>query len=159
MSEREDHLRAIPLTPYIGSEVRGVEFRKPVSAEVIAAVRALLLERQVLFFPDQHLSPQVQSELAARFGEIDVPGQARPGAPRPEIVVFDSRQANGRVPRWHADVTSRLQPQSIQVLQVISTPGVGGDTLFVSGEGAYQTLSEPLKTLVEPLRDSGSSAA
>jgi alpha-ketoglutarate-dependent taurine dioxygenase len=143
---------AQPLTPFIGSEVNGLDLHQPVSDETIAALRALLLDRGVIFIPGQHLSPQQHLEFAARFGTVDYPDKPRANAPLHGINVFDSRdQVYGRVSRWHSDLTSREEPQSIAVFQPIKLPAVGGDTQWASTEAAYERLSQPLKDLAEKL--------
>jgi len=140
------------LTPALGSEVHGVDLKQEQSEGTIAAIRALLVERGVVFFPDQHLDPAQHLAFTARFGQLDIPAQPKPNAPLPGISVFDSRDGlYGRVPRWHADVTSKEAPPTIEVFQTIVLPETGGDTLWASTAAAYDRLAEPLKRLAESL--------
>lgn len=145
-------LNSRKLSPLIGSEVYDVDLKATQSDDTIAAIRALLLERGVIFFPGQHLSPEQHLALAGRFGVVDVPTRARPNSPLPGISVFDSRdEVYGRVSRWHADLTSSETPQSIAVFQPVTLPEVGGDTIWASTEAAYDRLSEPLQKAIEEL--------
>ena len=52
------------LTPTIGAEIRGIDCSVPLDADTIAAVRAAWLEHLVVFFPDQHLTPDTQAAFA-----------------------------------------------------------------------------------------------
>ena len=145
-------LEAKKLTPALGTEIRGVDLKADLGDETIAAIRAILVDRGVVFFPDQHLSPAQHLAFTARFGELDLPAKPRPEAPLPGITVFDSRdEINGRVSRWHADITSREAPPTIEVFQPAVLPETGGDTLWASTTAAYDRLAEPLKRLAESL--------
>ena len=140
------------LSPFIGSEVTGIDLKQPLSDETFAAIRALLLDRGVLFFNDQHLSPEQQLAFTQRFGTVNTNGPARPGAPIPGVGVFDSRdEIYGRVSRWHADGTHAEAPSTFKTLQAVALPEIGGDTIWASTEAAYDRLAEPLKRLAESL--------
>ena len=124
------------LSPFIGSEVEGIDLKQPQSEATIAALRALLLERGVLFFNGQHLSPEQQVAFTRRFGPVNTRGPARPGAPIPGLGVFDSRdEIYGRVSRWHADGTHAAEPSTLKTLQAVALPPIGGDTIFSGGLG------------------------
>ena len=55
-----------PLSPTIGAEIHGVDCVADLDDDVIAAIRAVWLERLVVFFPDQHLDDDSQIAFAAR---------------------------------------------------------------------------------------------
>lgn len=140
------------LTPAIGTEIRGLDLRRlPHDAALRAQLHQLLGRRAALFLPGQHLTPPQQRAVAEAFGTVANPGPTESATPDPDMVVFDSRE-DGRVPRWHSDVSALERPPAVQVLQIVQGPGVGGDTLFVSGEAAYARLSAPLRRLVDPLQ-------
>lgn len=145
-------LNARKITPFIGSEVEGVDLKAPLSPETIASIRALVLDRGVVVFRDQHLTPQQQLDFTANFGPIHISDRVKFKAPLPGISVFDSRdEIYGRVSRWHADLTSSEAPWSIEVLQAITVPETGGDTLWSSTQAAYERLPEPLQRLADSL--------
>ena len=54
--------------------------------------------------------------------------------------------------RWHTDVTFLEKPPQAAVLYAEQIPELGGDTLWANMYLAYETLSEPIKTLVTQLR-------
>lgn len=137
---------------FIGSEVSDIDLKQPLPVETVAALRALLLDRGVLFFRDQHLTPEDQVRFTGYFGNVRTGGRARPGAPIPGVGVFDSRSGiSGRVDRWHADGTHAAEPGTIKTLKAVEMPEHGGDTIWASTEAAYDRLSAPLKRLAESL--------
>lgn len=145
-------LNARKLSPFIGSEVEDIDLKQPLDEATVAALRALLLDRGVLFFRNQHLSPEQQIAFTRNFGPVNTSGPVRPGAPVAGIGVFDSRdEIYGRVSRWHADGTHAEAPSTIKTLQAIVTPEFGGDTIWASAEAAYDRLSPQLKRLAEQL--------
>ncbi len=140
-------------SPFIGSEVSGIDLKKPQSEATIAALRKLLFERAVLFFRDQHLSPEQQLKVTEYFGRPKVYGEARMGSPYPGVGLIDSiHEISGRVDRWHADLTSADEPITVRLLQAVTLPDLGGDTIWASTEAAYDRLAEPLKRLAEELK-------
>jgi len=138
------------LTPAIGTLVEGVRLAEA-DAATIAALRALILKRGVVFLHDQHLTPQQQVDLTARLGPLHVGRPSASGEPA-GLSVLDSRDLlYGRVSRWHADLTSAQLPITFRVLQAIETPAIGGDTLWASCEEAYAQLPLPLQEMAEAL--------
>ena len=51
------------LSPVIGTEVHGVDLHEPLTDEMVAYLRKLLLERKVIFFRDQDISIERQMEV------------------------------------------------------------------------------------------------
>jgi taurine dioxygenase len=146
-------LQTTALTPSIGSVVAGLDLSKPISDEVIAAIRHELDERLVLFFEEQTLTPAQQRDFAARFGELYVhpfyAGHEEAG----EIMVLAHDETNrANADRWHNDVSYLERPPQGAVLYTEVIPEVGGDTLWANMYLAYETLSEPFKAFVSGLR-------
>lgn len=138
------------LSPAIGALVEGVHLASA-APDAIEALRRLAMNRGVIFLHDQHLSPQQQVDLTARFGRPHVGRQADPSLP-PGLSVLDSRDLlYGRVSRWHADLTSADSPITFRVLQAMETPAIGGDTLWASCEEAYAQLPPALAEMAEAL--------
>jgi taurine dioxygenase len=50
---------------------------------------------------------------------------------------------------WHTDVTFSKHPPIGAILHMIECPPVGGDTQWINLYQAYETLSEPLKEMLE----------
>lgn len=145
-------LNARKLSRFIGSEVYDINLKESLDASTVAAIRALLLERGVLFFRDQYLTDEEQIAFTRYFGEVRTDRPLRPGSPLPGVGVFDSRSGtSGRVARWHADGTHAEAPGTIKTLRAVKLPEIGGDTIWASTEAAYDRLSAPLKKLAETL--------
>lgn len=140
------------LSPYIGSEVIGVDLTKPTSEATRAALQRLLWDRGVVFLHDQNLSPEQQLAATAIFGTPRISEEYRQGSPLPGVGTVDSiNEIAGRVSRWHTDITSHAAPPTVRLLQAHQLPELGGDTLWASAEAAYDKLSEPLKQLANGL--------
>lgn len=140
------------LTPFIGTEVIGIDLKQEQGEETKQALRDLLRDRAVIYFRDQHLSPEQQLAATAIWGKPRVSDTYREGSLHPGVGVVDSiHEINGRVSRWHADVTSAETPSTIRLLQAIELPEYGGDTHWASTEAAYARLSPALRELADSL--------
>ena len=140
------------LTPHVGAVVSGVDLSKPLDEGTFKEIHDCLIENCVIFFRDQHLTPDQQKDFGRRFGELHV----HPAAPglvegHPEILVIHadekSKHVAGEV--WHSDVSCDPKPPMGSILYMHELPPVGGDTLFASMYAAYDALSEPVKRLLE----------
>ena len=52
---------------------------------------------------------------------------------------------------WHSDMTFTAHPPKATVLHALTVPPWGGDTLFADQYGAYDSLSDGLKCVVDGL--------
>ena len=160
-SETTD-LQVRSLSGRIGAEIRGVDLTVPPDPNLVSALRALLVEHKVIFFPGQHLSPAQHVAFARSFGEPTSAHPVLPGLPdHPEVFEIDytlartlalgTSNANYDPNSWHTDVTFVERPPLGSILNAVVIPPAGGDTLFSNQEAAYEALSEPLKALLEGL--------
>ncbi|MEN9646835.1 MAG: hypothetical protein RL238_3504 [Actinomycetota bacterium] len=152
-----------PLTGTLGAVVHGVDLTRPLAADETAAVRAAAVRHRVIFLRDQHLSPGQQVEFARHFGTL-TPAHPLVGgldADHPEVLQLDSADyplgvgSRGKGTsynnRWHTDVTFSATPPAFAVLAGKVIPARGGDTLWADLVDAYDTLSAPIKALIDPL--------
>ena len=127
------------LAPNIGAEIVGLDLSEPLGDDVVAEVRAALARHLVLFFMDQDLSPEKQAAFARQFGEVT---PAHPVIPslkdHPEVLPIDGR--DDRASWWHTDVTFLSTPPLGSILHMRELPPVGGDTMWVSLQAAYDAL-------------------
>lgn len=161
MPARSDKLTVEPWGGTIGSVVHDLDLSAPLEPDVVAAVRALLVDRKVLFFPRQGLTPAELVAFAAQFGELTPAHPIMPGLDgHPEVLEVDATRSR-EDPRyrdeyerddWHSDVTFMPTPPLGSVLQAEAIPPAGGDTAFADLQGAYASLSAPVRTLVDGLR-------
>jgi taurine dioxygenase len=157
MAEPLDHAAPVPaswrverLSGALGAEVRGVDLAGADGATA-EAVRALLLEHQVLFFPGQHLSVDDHVALGRHFGPLEGhPNLKNAFLEHPEI--FELAATRGGVAdEWHTDLTFREEPSVLSVLHMVRCPATGGDTMWTSLTAAYDALSAPLRDLLDGL--------
>ena len=140
----------IRLAGALGAEIRGPHLAN-CSADEIDAIKALLLEHLVIFFPDQTISPEAHVNFGRHFGHLEGhPNlQKNTGLP-PEI--FELRATTGGVAdEWHTDLTFQERPALMSILYMVSCPETGGDTLWTSLYAAYDELSDPMKSLCDGL--------
>jgi len=134
----------------LGAEVSGFELAQT-DTEEAAVIRSLLLEHQVLFFPDQFLSVDEHVSLGQHFGELEShPHLNNPFTQHPEL--FELAASHGGVAdEWHSDITFQPHPSIMSILNMVTCPEVGGDTLWASAYAAYDALSEPMRDLCDGL--------
>ena len=140
-------------TPHTGAEIFGVDLSKPLSAEQFEDVHAAFMEHLVIFFRDQSLSPERQKELGSRFGRLHV----HPAAPsvlpgHPEVFVIKADEGSKFIAGedWHSDVSCEIEPPMGTMLYLTTVPpDGGGDTLFANMYRAFDTLSEPIRKLID----------
>ncbi len=145
-------LKIVPLSGSLGAEVSGLDLRKDLDEATVADLRALLLDRLVLLFPDQHLSPDAQRILMRHFGEVEKHPE-RPqileGSDEEVVVVAPS---GGVSAVWHCDYEPDLVPCGICSLNMVeSAADGGGDTIFVNGYRIYESFSERMRLLLDSL--------
>ena len=152
-------VNASPLSTTIGTVVHGVDLRSAAPSD-IASIRALLVDRKVLFFPDQGLKPAELVTLGKAFGALTPAHPVMPGlADHPEVLEVDATRSR-QDPRyrdeyendtWHADVTFMATPPLGSLLQAKVVPPAGGDTIFADLQAAYDSLSAPIRDLIDNL--------
>lgn len=140
------------LTPVIGAEIGGVDLARPSNRQMDEIHRALA-ENCVIFFRDQHLTPDQHLDFGRRFGPLHL-HPAAPHAPgHPELMIIhadkDSPRANGE--GWHSDVSCDIEPPMGSILHITTCPLHSGDTLFASMYAAYEALSDRMKAYLDGL--------
>ena len=143
----------------LGAEVGGVDLRE-LADDDVAAIRAAWLEHLVVFFRDQPLTPAQFMAFAKRIARpIEYPF-VKGIAGFPEIIEvkkLEHEKVNfGGV--WHSDTAYLEEPPMASMLLAREVPPRGGDTLFANMYLAYETLSDGMKRLLEPLWAVNSSA-
>lgn len=140
-------LELSPITPRLGAVVEGFDGRAPLTEDDVLALKQAIWKYKVLFFRDQNLTSAEQFELASHFGE---PYEGRAGR-------FARDYEEGGlstvtvVPHFHADIMYGVEGPSYSMLQMLELPDEGGDTMWADLVSSYQTLSEPLREMLEKL--------
>jgi taurine dioxygenase len=142
-----------PLTPVIGAQVFGADL-DALDETTWHEIERAFAKHLVLFFPDQHLSPESHKGLGRRFGQLHV-HPAAPSLPgHPEIMIIHADEHSEVVSGngWHTDVSCDERPPLGTILYLKTLPPAGGDTLFASMYAAYDELSENMKEFLVPLQ-------
>jgi taurine dioxygenase len=145
-------IRLDKLTPIIGAEISGVDLASPSNRQMDEIHRALA-ENLVIFFRDQHLTPEQHLAFGRQFGELHIHPAApsEPGHPELMIIKADRNSARANGEGWHSDVSCDLEPPMGSILYIRQCPPAGGDTLFASMYAAYEALSDRMKAYLDGL--------
>ncbi|CZR57911.1 related to E.coli dioxygenase [Phialocephala subalpina] len=148
------------LTPAIGTELVGLQLKDLSNVQKDELAR-LVAERGVVFLRDQDLDVYDQVEFGAYFGELHIHQMAGiiPDIPWVHPIHKDETATQGRSHQiWHSDVTYEIQPPGLTLLRMDKLPKAGpdgyetgGDTIWASGYGIYESLSPTLRKILETL--------
>ena len=139
------------LTGSLGAEVRGIDLTKAGAPEA-ETILDLLSQHLVLFFPDQHLTPDQHIAFGRLFGKLEGHPNLALDAERPEFFELRAEGGSGAIAdEWHSDLTCQAEPSIYAILHMKKCPPFGGDTLWANMYKAYDELSQPMKDLCEGL--------
>jgi len=144
-------LEVTRLSGSLGAEIRGIRLAEagPPDAEQI---ESLLAEHLVLFFPDQHLTPDEHVAFGRLFGKLEAHPNLSMDTERPEFFELRAEGGAGAIAdEWHSDLSCEASPSVLAILHMKKCPAFGGDTLWANMYKAYDELSPPLKELCEGL--------
>jgi taurine dioxygenase len=150
---RYETIQVVPLTPNIGAEIGGIDLANPLSDQQFNEIHHVLMRHLVIFFRDQKLTTDQHKAFGRRFGELHIHPVVGM-ADHPEVIEImaneNSTYVAGEV--WHSDVTCDPEPPMGSILYIHRTPdNGGGDTLFANMYRAYETLSEPVRRMIDGL--------
>jgi len=150
-------LRVQRIAGALGAELLDVNLAREIPAQ---AIRAALLEHQVVFFRDQSLTPAQFMAFARSMGKpVEYPFvKGIEGFPEViEVKKLEHERHNfGGI--WHSDTTYLEEPPMGSMLLAREVPPHGGDTLFANQYLAYESLSEGMRKLLDSLVAVNSSA-
>ena len=135
-----------------GAEIAGVDLNALTDAQVEAVLDAHA-DYGVVFFRDQHLTPDMQLAVAERFGPVNVNRFFSRVAEQPRVaeVLKDPDHPNNIGGGWHTDHSYDQLPAMGSMLYAVEVPEHGGDTMFASMYAAYESLSDGFKRMLEGL--------
>lgn len=154
-----------PTGAALGAEIRGVDLSTTVDEATLRAIEDALHEHEVIFFRDQHISPEQHVAFSRRFGELEKHLRVdccKPGFP--EIFVVSNVIENGKPIGtqdaglfWHSDLAYMAEPSRGSLFYAHEVPhdDAGkplGDTMFASTTAAWNALPEDLKRTVSGRR-------
>ena len=153
------HIDVSPIAGALGAEVHGVDL-KSTQKVIWDEIRAVFLDRLVLFFPNQDLTASEMVSVGRQFGELTYYPFIE-GLPEEPYVIPIIKEANERKnfgEGWHSDTTYSIRPPMATGLYAIEVPRTGGDTMFANMYLAYETLSEGMKNFLASLHAVNSTA-
>ncbi len=131
-----------------GARIEGLDLSKPLSAEVIALLRAIWLKHHVLVFPDQSISDDDLERFSAYIGEFSGDPYL-PSMPGRDHIVELRRGAHEQAPifadAWHTDWSFGKKPPAATILHGLVIPPVGGNTSFINQHKALAEMPAELR--------------
>jgi taurine dioxygenase len=141
-----------------GAEIRGLDLKAPVGAELRKALNAEFAKYHVLVFRDQKMTAPEFARAGEVFGELmshhhkNVRADGHPEVyeVRNERIAPDQYRIAGAT--FHTDHSNHPIPPKATALHPVSLPSYGGDTQFVNMHNAYDDLPEAMKRRIDGLR-------
>lgn len=142
------------LTSHVGAVVNApdLDLSRPLAPETATELRQGLLDNGVIFFRNQELTDRQMEVFVSQFGEpIPEPfvSKLRPDAP--PAFTGDLERTKHATCVWHHDTSFLPEPPMFTALRAVSPPEFGGDTCWSSMVAAYETLSAPIRRLLDGL--------
>lgn len=152
MSYRTIDIR--PVAGALGAEIYGANLSQSLSDEQFDEIRQAYYEHSVIFFRDQHLTPEQHIAFAGRWGDININRFFRPveGYAMIAEVRKEPDQKKNIGGGWHTDHSYDTIPAMGSILYAREVPNSGGDTMFASMYQAYESLSAGLKQTLQGLK-------
>ncbi len=156
--------------PVFVGEVSGVDLRRPLTPDEVAAIEAGMDRYAVLVFHDQNITDEQQIAFTRNFGEIEnsaggtvtkahekrlnplMNDVSNLGKDRKPLARDDrTRLFNLGNQLWHSDSSFRAVPAKYSILSGRVVVENGGNTEFADMRAAYDALDDETKALCEPL--------
>ncbi len=146
-------LQITPLTGTTGAAVEGVNLNEPIGKEVFEVLHRAFLDRCVLVFRGQRLTPASQVSFARLWGQpVQQNPLLKPLDGFPELIqVTKIPKETASTEAWHYDSPYTPVPPKISILSAVRVPN-GGDTMWCNQYESYDRLSAVMKKMLEGLR-------
>ena len=145
----------------LGAEVCDIDVARPMREHEFGEIYQAFLDHGILLFRNQDITREQHIEFSRRFGELDrhdsLPSDRHPDYPELLLVTnIPEKDGNESASKytghqWHSDMSFTLEPSLGSLLRGIIIPPVGGDTMFTNMTMAYDTLSDGMKKMIEPI--------
>lgn len=135
----------------LGAEIFGIDLASPLVPNLVQEIHQIFLDRLVLVFRNQILTPKQQVRFARYFGSV-VPYPFLKGLECcPEVLEVITQPEDGVNfgGGWHTDTPYLEIPSLGSVLYAKELPPVGGDTLFSNMYMAYDTLDKKTRSFLD----------
>jgi taurine dioxygenase len=147
-----------PLTAHTGAEIRGLDLREPIDAELRSVLNHAFAQHHVLVVRDQTYEPGDFLNAVQLWGELQphdkkdqhIPGFSNLSYVTNEEFFGDKRLIPGET--FHTDHSNHPAPPKATILYPVALPSSGGDTQYVNMHLAYDDLSEAMKRRIDGLQ-------
>ena len=140
--------------PHIGIEIFDLDYQGSLSKEKINTLRSLWIKYLVIIFKNINLSHEEFEEFSSMFGEFGDDPYIESIKGHKNIIEV-KREAEEKAPpfggSWHSDWSFQEHPPSATLLHSKIIPPVGGNTLFIDTQSAYEDLSSDIKLTLNDL--------
>ena len=149
-------IRVTNMSPACGGRIDGVDLTQALGNQAFQEIHDALMDRTMIFFRGQELTPAQHVALSRHFGEPqpnDVSAFEKDKA-FPEIDVLEYDAAHPpHVTRdlWHTDFAGTPTPTLGTLLYARDIPAEGGDTIWVNMAAAWDALSDRMKAHLDGL--------
>ena len=144
------HIQVKTISGALGAEIHGVDLAR-LDEEIFAEIHHAFMENLVIFFRDQTITPDQQVAFSARFAPIGYYPFLKGLPDHPAVIEVRKEPEDelnfGGV--WHTDTAYLAKPPMGSVLYAKEVPKNGGDTMFANLYLAYETLSDPMKAMLD----------
>ena len=146
-----------PYSPAIGAEIGNIDLTRPLTDLELSEIRRAFTDYMVLFFRQQEISFDDHARFGEYFGTLGQHVGKKTNSQATNDLRVRKFHADGETPRvsgnvWHTDQSCAPIPPLASVLYLHTLPpNGGGDTGFASMYGAYDALSDNMKTYLERL--------
>ena len=147
-------MKAEPMTRHIGAELTGVHLGDASRDDTLfQEIKSLLLRYKVLFLRGQDITRAEHVAFARKFGALEDHPVLGGHPDHPGLLqIYRSEKKESYENNYHTDAAWRACPPMGAVLRCIECPEVGGDTIWVNMEAAYEQLPEEIKHKISGLR-------
>ena len=140
--------------PHIGIEILDLDYQGSLSKEKINTLRSLWIKYSVIIFKNINLSHEEFKEFSLMFGDFGDDPYIESIKGHKNIIEV-KREAEEKAPpfggSWHSDWSFQEYPPSATLLHSKIIPPVGGNTLFIDTQSAYEDLSSDIKLTLNDL--------
>jgi len=142
-----------PVTGSLGAEVLEVDLSGQLDNETFNDIYQALHDHLVLFFHDQHLTPEQHKAFGRRFGPLHVHPFTVAMEGHSEIIeiIKEPNERHNWGDTWHTDLSLLEEPPLGSIIYAREVPPYSGDTQWSNMYLAYETLSERMKELIDGL--------
>ena len=138
----------------LGVEIHDFKIENHCSSIYINEIRNLWLENSILIFKNLKLDHHQFESFSLLFGEFGDDPYIESMKNHPNIIEV-KREANEKAPpfggSWHSDWSFQENPPSATLLHSKIIPPIGGETLFLNTQKAYDDLSTSMKNKINSL--------